>query len=78
MDLLQIARSWYEYAKGSDYTKQLMDRRLRICSECPNRKEVASVEICGICKCPLAAKTAHPGNFCPDTPPRWNVAGTEV
>lgn len=73
--LLQIAKSWYEYTKGSDYTKQLMTKRLEICSQCPNRKEVATVEICGLCHCPLAAKTAHPTNECPDK--RWGIAGTE-
>lgn len=88
MNLVQIAKSWYSFAQGSDYTKLLMEKRLKVCDPCPHKKQMnklgivisnkinedGSIYKCGLCDCPLSALTAHPANKCKDN--RWGVAGT--
>ena len=89
MNLFNIAKSWYEFQKGTQETRILMDKRLAICEKCPHKEQLSSIGKilvtsvneqgslyrCGICKCPLAAKTAHPQNTCPDNPSQWGMAG---
>jgi len=88
MNLIQIAKSWYTFNKGSDYTKALMEKRLKICDTCPHKvqmnslgrvilnkiNEEGSIFKCDLCSCPLSALTAHPANKCKDN--RWGVAGS--
>ncbi len=88
MDLIQIAKSWYNFSHGTDATKALMNHRLSICDTCPEKVQMtlvgqvivtginaeASVYKCGKCNCPLSPKTAHPANTCPLG--KWGVAGT--
>lgn len=87
--LTDIAQSWYDFSKGSDYTKQLMEHRLKVCDTCENKQQLntlgqvlvtsinqdGSLFSCGLCKCPLAAKTAGTNNTCPIN--KWGIAGTE-
>lgn len=89
MNLIQIAKSWYDFSQGSDYTKALMESRLTICDNCPEKVQMdslgqaivtsinaeASIYKCGKCNCPLSPKTAHPANTCPLG--KWGVAGSE-
>jgi hypothetical protein len=89
MNLYNIAKSWYEFQKADQETRILMDKRLAVCETCPHKEQLSSIGKllvtsinekgsiyrCGICKCPLAAKTAHPANTCPDTPQRWGMSG---
>ena len=89
MDLIRIGQSWGNYIQGSQETKKLMEYRLEKCDSCPHKKQMnalgeflvtminseASTFKCGLCGCPLAGLTAHPGNSCKDN--RWGPAGTE-
>lgn len=87
--LLQIARSWYNFYVATPETKHIMSKRLEVCDKCEHKVQVseagkiliqavneeASVYQCGVCHCPLAAKTAHPMNECPLG--KWKIAGEE-
>lgn len=87
--LTNIAQGWYEFAKGSPQTKHLMLFRLSKCDKCPEKVEMdtlgkviistinneASLYKCNKCGCPLASKTAAPGEACPLG--KWGIAGTE-
>lgn len=88
--LVQIARSWYDYIKGTPYTKQLMAKRLAVCDDCEDKvliNETGKVIMkvisndpngtyqCGVCHCPLVAKTAGTANECPKR--KWLKAGEE-
>ena len=89
LNLINIAVSWYDFVKGNSYTKSLMEYRLNICDTCEHKQQInslgkflvttvnesASIFSCGICKCPLAAKTAGLENTCPLN--KWGIAGTE-
>lgn len=79
LNLIQIARGWYNFAHGGAKIQQLMYKRLAICDSCPFKVQVnvvgqiliqlineeGSVFQCGKCNCPLAAKTAVPEQSCP-------------
>ncbi len=88
MNLVQIAKSWYQFTNADQETRALMQARLSICNGCEHKEMLnslgqtivqavdpqASIYRCAVCKCPLAPLTAHPGNACKDG--RWGVAGT--
>lgn len=88
VNLVQIAQSWYEFSKGNQDTKELMEQRLKICDRCPFKEQLgplgkkivtslnqtASTYYCDKCKCPLAAKVSHPSNKCPMG--KWGLAGS--
>ncbi len=79
MKLVQIAKSWYNFAEGSAATKEMMHARLEVCDRCEKKEQISemgqlvigilnkehSTYRCGVCRCPLAGKTAHPSNTCP-------------
>jgi len=89
MNLIDIARGWYNFTAGSSYVKVLMEKRLAICDKCPHKKQLSpagkllvqainedgNLFKCGICHCPLAALTSLPGSKCRDG--RWGPAGEE-
>jgi len=89
MKLLDIARGWYNFAKGSAYIKRLMEKRLAICDVCPQKKQLSAAGQllvqtineegsnykCGMCGCPLASLTSLPEARCKDG--RWLPAGEE-
>jgi hypothetical protein len=88
MNLLNIAESWYDFLTADFNTKELMRKRLAVCDSCTHKvqlntagkfivtaiNEEASIYRCGLCTCPLAAKTANPKNSCRIE--KWGVAGT--
>ena len=89
MNLLKIAKSWYDFIQGNDYTKSLMEKRLGICDNCSEKVQMdslgqiivttinkeASMYKCNKCNCPLSPKTAYPTNTCPLG--KWGPAGSE-
>jgi flavoprotein len=78
MNLIEIATGWYDYAKGTQATRQLMDKRLKECETCENKvqmnslgqilvqlvNEKGSIYKCSLCGCPLSALTAGPASKC--------------
>lgn len=78
MNLVAIASSWYEFAKGDPETKNRMSRRLEICDSCPNKVQMDSfgkkimsninhpdaIYKCGKCSCPLVALASGKNNSC--------------
>lgn len=89
MNLKLILEGWVSYIEGSKYVKRMMESRLKICMECPERKELgylgkvavklvdkeANVFMCTKCGCPLASATAAPGKRCPLN--KWLEAGMQ-
>lgn len=69
MKLLDIARGWANVFRNSEETQELFERRIQVCDECPNKRQMsptgqwitklvndeASIYYCGLCGCPLAA-----------------------
>ncbi len=66
MNLITIARGWYQYLRSSPEVRVLMEERISVCSICPQREAVAQNGLiskvtddpnllyrCGLCKCPL-------------------------
>lgn len=71
-NLSNIITGWYNVARNElgilpDNIKQLAEKRLKSCSECPQRKESR----CGVCNCYLIAKTKDPESKCPIM--RWEI-----
>lgn len=65
---MKILIAWYYFFTNRN--NALAQRRLKICSECENRKWF----VCKICGCPLMAKARLTGEYdegCADTPKRW-------
>jgi hypothetical protein len=57
---------------GTETAKELSDKRLAICKECPHSKDLFSrgwINYCNICGCMLKAKTRLASSKCPDG--RW-------
>ena len=70
MNISNIATGWFNVVRGElgvlpDNIKQLAEKRLKSCSECPQRKE----KRCGVCNCFLTAKTKDIDSSCPIN--RW-------
>lgn len=80
LDLVNIARSWFDFIKGDSYTKLMMQKRLAVCDQCPEKVQINkagqlimnvlnndpdAVYQCAKCGCPLMAKTAGSLNECP-------------
>lgn len=79
MRLTNIARGWYHFIKATSAVKTLMEERLAICDECPEKEQLSpasqklmtainaqtSLYRCGHCHCPLSAKTSDPKEKCP-------------
>jgi len=49
--------------------KELYEKRLSICKECPEFR--SSISQCSICNCFMEIKCRIKGVSCPDKPPRW-------
>lgn len=89
--LIQIARSWYDYIRGTAYTKHLMEKRLAICDGCEYKvattgtaqilvgalanSDPHAMFSCGACGCPLVGLTAGASNKC--SMDKWKPAGDE-
>lgn len=85
--MLNIVKSWYHYAAGTPFTRNLIEKRIAVCIACPHVKQLNSaaqvlVKLidadgttlqCRLCTCPMAAKAANPKNSCPDNPKRWTA-----
>lgn len=75
--VVDIVKSWWYYARGTEETKELIKRRMEICVECPHFVNDLGFSRCGKCGCPLSARTANPDLSCPDTPKRWTAVKDE-
>lgn len=89
--MLNILKGWYNYAQGTPFTKQLMEKRIAVCATCPHVKQLNSIGKvfvqfidaegstlqCRLCTCPMATKAANPKSECPDKPKRWTKVEEE-
>jgi hypothetical protein len=79
MKLRDIAQGWVNFIIQPDDLKELGRTRLEICDSCPHKKQMnslgamlvgaineqGSTYLCGLCGCPLAAKSVSSGSECP-------------
>lgn len=84
--MINIVKGWYNYATGTPFTKNLIEKRIAICAACPHVKQLSSLGTivvklidaegttlqCKLCTCPMAGKAANPQSSCPDKPKRWD------
>ena len=76
LNIDDIFKAWLKTAIHSDEEKELAMARLEVCNSCPNKKKgLGSMNICGICSCPISindtpvGKTYTKVNDCPEK--RW-------
>lgn len=50
---------------SNDEVEQLSLIRLAICGDCPSKQVMLGMDVCGICHCPLLAKSRSPQSGCP-------------
>lgn len=60
MNIREIINAWYISFNPTDKQVELSEKRLRVCEECPSRKELVKklkvTNICGECGCPISKK----------------------
>lgn len=61
----EILEAWVTKFNPTEEQKKLAERRIKICDECPSRKEamIGGINLavyCGECGCPLASKIHTP------------------
>lgn len=67
-EIKDIYIGWRNDISCSDEIKQMAERRMSICQECPNIKTELVVR-CGLCGCPLSKMLKVPERRCKDN--RW-------
>jgi hypothetical protein len=80
MKLSEIAEGWLNFISQPEEIQGLIKDRLEICDTCPEKIQISaigqklltainnktSIYKCGVCHCPLSAKTAAVGSTCPN------------
>lgn len=71
----EIYEGWKNYIFPNPRTEIVARTRANICSTCVEltfvMKESRKIPKCGLCGCPIAAKTRSLSSQCPDDPPKW-------
>jgi hypothetical protein len=62
--LKEIATAWKNVISKNDEVELIAADRMDTCKQCPFKKEMLGVAVCGLCHCPLVAKTRSPLNSC--------------
>lgn len=62
--LKEIATAWKNVISKDNEFELVAAERIDVCNECPVKKEMLGVAVCGLCHCPLVAKTRSPLNSC--------------
>jgi len=82
IDLKTISKAWFDSWFGSEEQKQLADKRMQICNECPNLRSFEHEiirgfpSLCQICGCPIKKKIFTPEfNGCPEQ--KWKEVDSE-
>lgn len=57
IDIKNIIQGWTNVLIEDSEIEQIAKYRLSICNGCEHKIEMIGVECCGICHCPLIAKT---------------------
>lgn len=66
MKLSEIIKAWKNVAFSTEEIEAIANKRKEICNQCPHKTTMLSIEVCGICHCPLLGKTHSPENSCPE------------
>ena len=78
LDLKKISKAWFDSWFGGEEQKTLAEKRLLICSSCPERTHIVPgfPTICGKCGCPLSKKVfSGTYNDCPLE--KWEFVDSE-
>ena len=65
MNIKEIATAWKNVVYSSQEIKEVAKVRMTICDSCENKKKILNLVVCGLCHCPLKAKTKSNENSCP-------------
>ena len=60
-----IITGWVTYIQGNDETKNRIEERISICSQCEYMGHMLNCQVCKKCGCPLKAKSANKNSHCP-------------
>lgn len=63
--LKEITTGWFNVLVADEAVNALADARLNICNTCINKISMMNIDLCGLCHCPLIAKTKSPDSKCP-------------
>ena len=69
MSLKNVYEGWKNVVITDEQVEQMAKERIEICNQCPERMK--SINVCGLCHCPLIAKTRSPQEQCPQG--KWKV-----
>lgn len=69
--LTEIIEGWKNVVFTDAEIELLSDERMKICNGCPHKEiNLLNIDICGLCHCPLIAKTRSPESKCPES--KWD------
>jgi len=69
MELNNIISGWKNTVIKDSEVEKLSQQRSDICNRCEYKKALFGIEVCGVCHCPLLAKTRSVDSKCPKD--RW-------
>ena len=64
MKIKTIIEGWKNTLIPNNVSESLSNERMATCNPCSERKMILGVEVCGLCNCPLVAKTRASENSC--------------
>jgi hypothetical protein len=64
MGTKNILAGWKNTIIRNEESENLSNKRMSVCNSCSEKKMILGVEVCGLCNCPLIAKTRAPENSC--------------
>lgn len=62
--LKEIATAWKNVLSKDNEVEMVAKERMDTCNQCPFKKQMFGVAVCGLCHCPLVAKTRSLLNSC--------------
>ena len=65
MKLNEIFEGWKNTVIIDRKIEMLSMERMLTCNDCKFKTEMLGIDSCGICHCPLIAKTRSPASSCP-------------
>jgi len=63
--LKDIINGWKNVIITDANVEEIAEVRQLICNGCDKKTEMLGMEVCGLCHCPLLAKTRSTDNRCP-------------
>ena len=61
----EILSGWKNALIPDDAVDAIAKQRLDVCNTCEHKTTMLGMDCCGLCHCPLLAKTKSPNSKCP-------------